>query len=123
MFQSLPLISDPIAPPIPTTNPLVTKIVSIQTKEAAAAAVKPTKPAVIVPPINRIIEITMAPNAPATNPFPNPRSTPPPTISPTTIPAMNSPILIPIKPKNSPNTFDSITARINPTNAAVQFTK
>ena len=90
---------DPNAPPTPTTNPLVTKIVTIHVIDAIAAAVNPTSPAVIVPPIRSIIEITMAPNAPATKPLPKPLSTPPPTINPTTIPAMNNPILIPINPK------------------------
>ena len=89
---------DPIAPPTPTTNPLVTKIVSIHTSDAAAATPNPTSPAVIVPPINSMMEITIAPNAPATSPLPNPVRTPPPTMSPTTIPAINNPILIPIKP-------------------------
>ena len=67
--------------------------------ETTAAAVNPANPAVIVPPTNRIIESTIAPNAPATSPFPKPVRTPPPTINPTTIPAKNKPMLIPINPK------------------------
>ncbi len=97
-------------------------MVNIHTSDAAAAAVNPTSPAVMVPPISRIIEITMAPNAPATSPLPKPLSTPPPTMSPTTMPAMNNPMVIPIKPKKNPKTFENITANINPTNAAAQLT-
>lgn len=89
---------DPIAPPIPTTNPLVMKIVNIHVVDAIAAAVKPISPAVIVPPINSMMEIIMAPNAPATIPLMNPVNIPPSIMIPTIIPAMNSPILIPIKP-------------------------
>ncbi len=84
---------------MPTTNPLVTKIHNIQVIDNTAAVVNPAIPAVIVPPINSNMEITIAPNAPATSPLPNPVNTPPPTINPTTIPAMNNPILMPINPK------------------------
>jgi hypothetical protein len=122
-FQSLPLIRDPIAPPTPTTNPLVMKTANTRNIPVSAVAANPVSPAVIVPPIIKIIEITIAPNAPATRPLPNPLSIPPPTINPTTIPAKNNPILIPINPKKKPNKFESITARINPTNAATQLTK